>query len=281
MNDVGPLLSQAAPWIAQFSGSTMIVKFGGELLTSASRRQRLADQVAILQQCGIRPVIVHGAGKQVDEACAAKRISIQKVNGRRITDEATLGVVVETLSGLNAQLVEAFAARGVAARGMSQVRDSWPVKATRRPPVAQPDGSTVDFGLVGDVASVAIPEGEGCVVLPCLGHDGSTWLNINADTLARSAGVALGAEKILFLTGVSGVMRSLDDAGPISQIPASQLKDLIQSEGVTGGMKAKLEECLKAIEQGIPQVHVISGREPHTLLREVFTDEGCGTLIVP
>lgn len=287
MREQGPTLAQSAPWITRFKGQLVVVKLGGELLANPSVSQRLARQVAVVAQCGIRPLVVHGAGQQVDAACRARGIEIKKIEGRRVTDPETLDVVTGVLRALNHEIVAHLREAGVNAAGLDAL-NPWPVKATRRPPVPQPDGTTIDFGLVGDVANVlplpeiAVNPAETTVpVLPCLGHDGQSWLNINADTLARSVATKLTAVKIVFMTGVSGVMRQMDDAGPISQMDAQDVRDLLQSESVTGGMRAKLQESLKALESGIPKVHIISGKEPHTLLREIFTDEGCGTLILP
>ncbi|MDI9641351.1 acetylglutamate kinase [Kamptonema cortianum] len=276
----GPSLSEASKWIQTFRGKCIIIKLGGELLTSPAIIKRLTKQIAVLSRVGIQSVIVHGAGVQVDLACKERGIEPKKVGGRRITDQHVLDILVETQLKLNSSFVDFLAAEGVPALGMNSM-DPWPVHAHRRPPVQQADGSVVDFGHVGDVTGVHF-EGdcqERIVVLPSLGHDKDNYLNINADTLARSVAVACGAEKLVYMTGVSGVMRSMDEAGPISEMRISDLRKLIDDGIAVGGMKAKLEEVEAALNYGVPQVHIISGKEPFTLLLELFTNEGCGTLI--
>lgn len=280
MREQGPTLEQSAKWIAVFRDQTVVIKLGGELLLNPGTVDRLTRQIAVLKQCGMRPIVVHGAGKQVDAACEKAGVQINKVNGRRITDEPTRDIVVNVLQDLNADLVQRLKDHGTSPLGMADLQNDWPVKCTKRPPVAQADGTTVDFGYVGDVTSVQIPQGDQTVVLPSLGHDPDLgFLNINADTLATGVATHTQAVKLVFLTGVAGVMRHLDDAGPISTMSANDTTEILKTPAIQGGMKAKLEETLKALQNGVQKVHIISGKEPYTLLREVFTDEGCGTLI--
>ncbi len=280
IREPGPSLEQSAKWISAFRDQTVVVKLGGELLLNPGTVDRLTRQIAILRQCGLRPVVVHGAGKQVDAACEKAGVPIEKVNGRRITNEATRDIVVDVLAGLNQTLVEKLQHHGVPALGMNGLKENWPVQCTKRPPVPQADGTTVDFGYVGDVSNVKVPDENMTIVLPSLAWNPELgFLNINADTLATSFALGTRAVKLVFLTGVSGVMRHLDDAGPISTMSADETRQILATPAIQGGMRAKLEECLRALDGGVEKVHIISGKEPHTLLREVFTDEGCGTLI--
>ena len=280
IREPGPSLEQSAKWIETFRGQTMVVKLGGELLLNPATIDRLAKQIAVIKQCGIRPVIVHGAGKQVDAACQKAGITIEKVYGRRITDEQTRDILVQVLSDLNTEIVTRLQKQGVHAQGMADFEVNWPVKCIKRPPVAQVDGSTVNFGYVGDVETVQLSGQDMTIVLPSLGYEPQLgFLNINADTLATGVAIHAKAIKLIFMTGVSGVMRDLEDAGPISTMSAEETRKILETPAIKGGMKAKLEECLKALDGGVAKVHIISGKEPHTLLREVFTDEGCGTLI--
>lgn len=284
----GPSLIEAAGWIEQFRDQIVVVKLGGELLDRPSVLERLVPQLVVMAQCGLRPIVVHGGGLQIDAACRARGVAVHKVGGRRITTPDALAVLVEVIGELNELILSKLAARGVPAKGMAHgVQQA--VHCTRRPPTAFPDGSVVDWGEVGDVqdvdATLLVGEPNRRWVVPVLGslgtlEDGST-VNVNADTVASRAAISTGAAKLIFLTYVRGVMLDMNDAGPVSTMSVQQARDLIQSEVAKGGMKAKLEECLAALDGGVPKVHIMSGTEPFTLLRETFTDEGCGTLIAP
>lgn len=281
--EAGPSLEQAARWIATFRGAVVVVKLGGEVLAAPAATRRVAQQIGILAQCGIRVVVVHGAGTQIDTACRAAGLNITKVHGRRVTDAATRDVVVHVAQQVNANLVAAIGRIGLPVHGMS-AWEPYPVSAHRRPPVPQSEGEPVDYGLVGDVDGIhpGLATDPGIAVLPSLGYDPHHgFLNINADTLARAVATGLGARKLVFLTSVAGVLPSADAPGPVSTMSVADARRLLTSEAVTGGMKAKLEECVKAVEAGVERVHIISGKEPFTLIREVFTDEGCGTLVKP
>jgi acetylglutamate kinase len=281
--EAGPSLEQAARWIATFRDSVVVVKLGGEVLAAPAATRRVAQQIGILAQCGIRVVVVHGAGPQIDDACRAAGLTITKIHGRRVTDAATLDVVVQVAQNVNAELVAAIGSIGLPVRGMG-AWETFPISAHRRPPVPQADGDPVDYGLVGDVDGIhpGLATDPGIAVLPSLGHDPHHgFLNINADTLARAVATGLGARKLVFLTSVPGVLPSSDAPGPVSTMSVADARRLLAGEAVTGGMKAKLEECVRAVEAGVERVHIISGKEPFTLIREVFTDEGCGTLVKP
>lgn len=279
IREPGPTLEQSAKWIAAFRGKTMVVKLGGELFVNSGGLGRLAKQVAVLAQCGVQVVVVHGAGRQVDEAAAAAGLETVKIGGRRVTDQTTRDLLVGVLKRLNSDLVMRLREVGLESVGMDDFEE-WPVVCTKRPPVPQSDGTIVDFGYVGDVVAVTKPVGNGVVVLPSLGFaEELGFLNINADTLACSVALQLGAVKVVFMTSVPGLMRNMDDAGPVSTISSTDLRAFLSSPAVSGGMRAKLEECLRALDGGVDQVHIVSGHEPYTLLREVYTDEGCGTLV--
>jgi acetylglutamate kinase len=275
--DQGPSLEEAAPWIEKHRGSRIVVKIGGEILALPKHMDRIAGQAAALLQLGIMPIIVHGAGIQVDEECRRRGVEIVKIGGRRVTSEGALDAAIHVLTGLNRSLVESLRRHGANAKGMDDgVQNA--VKCLRRAPTIV-DGRAVDWGFVGNIQSVDL-SGEDLVVLPSLGVDETGHVvNVNADAVAAHTAMAVGAAKIVYLTGAPGVMMSMDDDGPISQMDAATARELIDKGVVQGGMKAKLEESLRALDGGVGMVHVVSGREPHALLRELFTDEGCGTLI--
>jgi len=280
LTETGPSLVEAAPWIQRFAGQTIVVKIGGDILARPSATRRVVDQLATMAKCGIRLVVVHGAGAQIDQACEAAGIPVEKVDGRRVTRPEVRDILAEVLGRLNRDFCRQLSEFGLHPFGLEDGATAS-VIATRRPPVEQ-DGRSIDFGEVGDIQTVSqgLWPPDSVVVLPSLatGADGNL-LNVNADTVASRVAVEVGAIKVVFLTSVAGIMLSPDDPGPISWMSTERAALMLSDGTVTGGMKAKLQECLNARRGGVPEVHIVSGREPFTLLREVFTDEGCGTLI--
>ncbi len=286
IRDPGPSLIQAARYIELFRDRCVVVKLGGELQTTESLLDPIIPQLEVLARCGLRPVVVHGGGTQIDERCKKRGLDSPKVAGRRITSKAVMEVVLEVVAGeLNGAICQRLRDRHVPVVGFADGA-SRAIRCRRRPPVVI-DGQTVDFGEVGDIVSIdpdplrppagapwAIP------ILPSIGVlDDGSFVNVNADTVAARTAVALGAHKLVMLSRVAGVLTSPQAAGPISQLDAVGARRLIEQGQVVGGMRAKVEEALAALAGGVPQVHVISGVEAHTLLREIFTEEGCGTLI--
>jgi acetylglutamate kinase len=275
----GPYLVQAAPWIQAFAGRYVVVKIGGETLERPAAVEKIARQIAVLRACGIKPVVVHGAGVQMDQHCRDRGIPIEKVAGRRITTPEVLGVLVEVLGDLNSQLCLSLKSQGLEAWGMAEGVDQA-IRCTRRPP-SEKEGALVHWGEVGDITDVdasMITRPE-IPVLPSLGHAPDGPKNINADSCAARIGMAIQAVKLVFLTSTPGVMRDMDDDGPISEIDAETMESLLREGRIKGGMQAKLEESFRALKGGVEQVVILSGREPFGLLREIYTDEGVGTLI--
>jgi acetylglutamate kinase len=288
MTDRGPGLVEASGYISMFRERLIVVKLGGELIDGGPVLERIVPQIAVLVRCGLRPVIVHGGGRQVDAACRDRGIEPVKHRGRRVTTPEVMQVLVDVVGGtLNRSIVDRLVREGVAARGFAEgVGES--VRCRLRPPTEE-DGGRVDWGRVGDIqridpTPIMVAPGLDWVVpvLPSLGMlDDRTWVNVNADAVAARTAAELDAAKLVLMTGVPGVMESMEDAGPISELTIEEARGLITRAIVSGGMRAKLEEALRALESGVPRVHILSGREPMTLLREIFTDEGCGTLEVP
>jgi len=287
--DRGPTLMEAASYAERFRGQLVVVKLGGELLESAAVLGRLVPQIEVLYRLGLRPLVVHGGGVQVDRACEARGIAFEKRDGRRITSPEVLAVLLDVVAGeLNQRIVAGLTAVGIPATGHSD-GVSGAILCTRRPPSQDSHGESVDWGEVGDISAVreqALPASDSAPwsipVLPSLGmlEDGSP-VNVNADSVASRVAVELGAVKLVLLCGVAGVMPHAGAAGPISEIPAGQVQRMLADGTVSGGMAAKLQEGLRALEGGVPRVHIISGRAPFTLLRELFTHEGCGSLLLP
>lgn len=275
----GPSLVQAARWIEEFRDSRVVVKIGGEIMARSTALHRIVHQIGVLRRCGLHVTLVHGAGVQVDRGCQARGIEIVKHGGRRVTSPEVLEVLVSVLAELNRTLCSLLRAEGLECRGMEEGIQAA-IRCTKRPP-GTVDGQPVDWGEVGDISSVdsdLLLAGP-MAVLPSLGTAEDGLKNVNADGCAAQAAIALGAVKVLFLTTTPGLMRDLNDHGPISQADAQTVRGLIESGVATGGMKAKLEEALRALGGGVKQVHILSGRDPHGLVREIFTDEGVGTLI--
>ena len=287
--DKGPHLLEAAIYAERFRGQLIVVKLGGELLDQDAVLDRLVPQIEVLYRLGLRPVLVHGGGVQVDRACQQRGVPFEKRGGRRITSMAVLQVLKDVVAGeLNERIKDRLNAVGIKTMG-HQEGVSSAILCTKRPPSNDQHGELVDWGEVGDVAEIrseflplAHEQHWTVPILPSLGVlSGGAAVNVNADSVAARLAIALGAVKLVLLTGVAGVMPHPGAAGPISQIHASALRSMINDGTASGGMQAKLQEGLAALEGGVPRVHIISGRAPFTLLRELFTAEGCGSLLLP
>lgn len=283
-------LRHAVPYIRMFKRKIFVLKAGGEAFTSQATTRALIEQIAILHQVGIRVVLVHGGGPQ--STALAERLGMESrlVGGRRVTDEATLEVSTMVLNGaINTRIVAACRAAGVPAIGLSGV-DAALIRARRRPPVegAGAKGETVDFGFVGDIVEIdphvlvnQLDNGFVPVVSPLSADDDGTLLNINADTVAAAIATALGAEKLILASGVPGILQSLDDPrSVISYLDRSGLAELKADGTLSSGMLPKVAAIEKALAGGVPRVHVISYALSDSLLLEVFTNEGTGTLVV-
>jgi acetylglutamate kinase len=283
-------LRKAVPYLRMYKGATFVIKAGGAVLAGARVLDALAEQAGLLHQLGIDVVLVHGGGAQATELSERLGIPVEKVNGRRITSAETLDVAKMIFNGkLNTDLLSALAHHRVQAVGLSGV-DGELIRARRRPLASVTDESgearLVDFGYVGDVVSVdpsvilhLLEGGFMPVVSSMAGGEGGEVYNVNADTVAARLAVALGAQKLVIVTGVPGVLADASDPSSlISVLGRSRAGDMI-GDGAAGGMHAKLEACCNAIDAGVPRAHVIDGRDPDALLVEIFTNEGSGTLI--
>jgi len=281
-------MRNAAPYIRMYKGKVFIIKFGGLLFADIAATRTLMEQVAILHQVGIRVVIVHGGGPQLDAMQRSLGMEPRMVDGRRVTDDRTVDVTVMVLNGLlNTQLLGLCRELGIRAVGLSGV-DGGLVRARRRPPVRSTGGATVDYGQVGDIEGIdpdvlvkLLDAGYMPVVSPLSCDAAGTLLNINADTVAAHIGAALGAEKLLLCTGAAGVFEDLSDPSTlVSYTDLSGLKRLAERGSFADGMMPKASAIETAIRGGVRRVHVISYKSHDALLAEVFTNEGLGTLIV-
>ena len=280
-------LKGAAPYVRLYKGRVFVVKAGGAVFADTASTRMLIEQIAILHHLGIRVVLVHGGGPQLDQMQRALGIEPRMVKGRRVTDAQSIDVTTMVLNGLiNTRILATCRELGIDAIGVSGV-DAGLVRAERRAPV-DVDGQLVDYGLVGDVVGVDVSvllkqldAGLMPVVSPLSSDAAGCVLNINADTVAARIGAALGAEKLILCTGAPGILEDVSD--PSSLVSYTDLEGLarLQSAGsLADGMLPKASAIEGAIRGGVRRVHVISYKVPDSLLAEVFTNEGTGTLIV-
>ncbi len=283
-------LKHATPYVRMYKRKTFVIKAGGEIFASDEATQALIEQVDILHQLGIRIVLVHGGGPQSTKLAAELGVSTQFVEGRRVTDEGALKVATMILNGeINTRVLAACRDQALPAVGISGV-DAGLIRARRRPPVAidgHGDGA-VDYGFVGDVVSVEpsilrtqLDNGLVPVVSPLSADEHGVVLNINADTVAAALAAALDAEKLILTTATPGILENVDDpSSVVSYTDLAGLAKLRSSGALAAGMLPKATAIEQAIQGGVSRVHVISYRVPNSLLLEVFTNEGTGTLVV-
>ncbi len=286
-------LRTAIPYIRAYKGRIFVIKLSGRLCEPGPRLDNIADQISLLHQLRIRVLVVHGGGEQVDALSQRLGLRPRRFAGRRITGDEDLEAVQMALAGtVNTNLVAALRRAGVSAAGLTGV-DAELLLARRRPTQECTDPGTgetrrVDFGHVGDLIDVCprvllrlLDDEVVPVVCPLAADASGDVLNVNADTAAARIAAAVQADKYFLLSNVDGVMRDVGDAATlVSLMDLRELEELVASGAITGGMLPKLASCEAALLGGVPKVHVINGCSPDTLLAEVFTNEGCGTLIV-
>jgi acetylglutamate kinase len=286
--DLG-VLRQSLPYINRFKNKTFVVKIGGEVADDEKTLHAFCEEVALLAQVGIHVVMVHGGGKQATQLSKQLGIEPKLVEGRRITDEKTLDVVMMVFAGkINTEILAAVREAGVEAVGISGV-DGGIVNAVKRPPKKVLNGKTgqeelVDYGHVGDIESidpkllVTLLNADFVPVMASLGGDDQgNILNINADTVAAEIAAALKAEKLILVTDVEGILRA--DKTLISRVTPEEILRLVKEGVIRGGMIPKAQSAVEALKEGVQSVHIISGKKSSTLLAEVFTEEGSGTMI--
>jgi acetylglutamate kinase len=280
-------LRSAAPYIRMYKGKVFVIKASGGVFGDVASTRTLIEQVAILHQVGIRVVLVHGGGPQLSQIQESLGITPRMVAGRRVTDEKSMEVTSMVLNGLvNTQILGICREFDIAAVGVSGV-DAGLVRAHKRPPVTV-EGEVIDYGLVGDIDLIdakvlqqLLDDGLMPVVSPVSADDKGTLLNINADTVAAGIGAALKAEKLMLCTGAPGIMESLEDPRSIvSYTDLAGLQKLKDQGSLKDGMLPKAKAIEEAIRGGVRRVHVISYKSPDSILAEVFTNEGTGTLVV-
>ena len=281
------VLIEALPWLEEFAGQRIVVKYGGHAMVDDHLRQCFAQDMVFLRQVGMHPVVVHGGGPQISRMLQALGIPSVFRGGLRVTTPETMKVVRMVLTGqVGRDLVGAINAHGPMAVGLSG-EDAGLFSAARRTGMA--DGRPVDLGLVGEVVGVDASAVEDLIDagrIPVVSsvapdeQDPTQVLNVNADAAASALAVALGARKLVILTDVEGLYANWPQADSlVSSIGVDRLEDML--EDMHEGMRPKMEACLQAVRSGVGEAHVIDGRRPHSMLNEIFTRNGIGTVVVP
>jgi len=277
------VLIEALPYIKAFFGKTVVIKYGGKAMVDEELKRSVILDVILMHYVGMRPILVHGGGPQIDQAMKRAGLEPQRVGGLRITDPETMRIVEQVLVGeINQEIVSLVNHYGGLAVGLSG-KDGGLIRAKKASMIQ--DGEEVDLGLVGEVQSISpailkVLEREGFipVVAPTgFGEDGLTY-NINADTVAGELAAALSAEKLVLLTDTDGI---LDKEGRLlSTVSRGEIEQLILDGTIAEGMLPKVQACLTALNGGVRKTHIINGTIPHALLLEIFTTTGIGTEIV-
>lgn len=287
------LLREALPYIQRFKGKTFVVKLSGKVTEDQDNLGSLVEELALIHQVGIRLCVVHGGGKQLSDLAVQLGIEQTIINGRRVTDDATLDMAKMIFAGkINTDILAALRRKGVGAVGLSGV-DGNIVHAVRRPSGEVLNSATgvreeVDFGHVGDIVDIndrllrVLLDHDYLPVISSLGADDEGRVfNINADTIATEIAVRLGAEKLVMLSDVDGIyLRPGEQATKLSRLTAEEVLALVRDGVATGGMIPKLQNIADLLSRGVRSAHIIKGSLRNALLTEVFTDEGTGTMIV-
>jgi N-acetylglutamate kinase (EC 2.7.2.8) len=273
------VLSEALPYLQKFAGRTVVVKYGGAAMKDEALREGVIRDVVTMSFMGLRPIIVHGGGPEINTWLAKLNIQPQFVNGLRVTDSATMEVVEMVLVGrVNKQIVELINLQGGSAVGLCG-KDGSLIRA-------RPHGDEV-IGFVGEVSSIntrvletLIQSGHIPVVSSVASDETGQAYNINADTVAGEIAAAIGAEKLILLTDVVGILRDRHDPQSlIRSLTIQQARNLIAEGVVGGGMIPKVQCCVRSLAQGVRAAHIIDGRVPHSLLLEIFSDGGVGSMM--
>ena len=285
--DKASVLIEALPWLKRFAGALFVVKYGGNAMVDDDLRRAFVEDIVLLRQVGLRPVIVHGGGPQITHMLGKLGIASEFRGGFRVTTPEAMDVVRMVLTGkVSRELVGLLNEHGPLAVGLSG-EDGGLLQAEQRRPLV--DGEPADVGLVGDVVAVdpsAVQDLLDACRIPVVStvapdiSDPTRVLNVNADSAAAALAVALGAKKLVVLTDVEGLYTRWPDRSTLVRtIRVSALAELLPS--LESGMVPKMEACLRAVSGGVARAHVVDGRVAHSVLMEVFTSRGIGTMVVP
>jgi acetylglutamate kinase len=287
-SDKAAVLAEALPYIRKFSGKTVVIKYGGAAMAAADLKDAVMQDIALMKYVGMNPILVHGGGPEVSNLSKKLGLESRFIDGLRVTDAATMEVAQMVLVGkTNREIVTHLGAHGVKAVGLSG-QDGGLIRATKHLHKSMKTGEVVDLGYVGDVSAIDVGVLESLtqagfvpVIAPVgMGPAGEPY-NINADTVAGAVAAALHAEKLVLLTDVEGVRADKDDpASLLARVTAEEIRGWMARGKLEGGMIPKLECCLTALDAGVNRVHIIDGRVRHSLLMEIFTDKGSGTMVI-
>ena len=275
-------LTEALPYMRRYAGKTFVVKYGGNAMVNKELAGVFAQDIVLLRQVGINPIVVHGGGPQINQMLDRLQIKSHFIDGLRVTDAATMEIVEMVLAGsTNKHIVSAINAAGGKAVGLSG-RDANLLIATKQK--MQKNGQEIDLGFVGDpktvdphVLKTLAQGGMIPVIAPVSAGEGGETYNINADTAAGAIAAAVGATRLLLLTDVAGVLDK--DGKLLENLTVAQVRALMGDGTISGGMIPKLETCIEAVEGGVEAAVIIDGRVPHSLLLEIFTERGIGTFV--
>lgn len=275
------ILTEALPYIQKLHNKTIVIKYGGNAMINEDLKRSVMEDITLLKYVGMNPVIVHGGGPDISEALKTYHVESKFVSGLRVTDEATMRVAQMVLVGkTNKEVVSNINLNGGKAVGLCGI-DGKIIEC--EPLCEDTEGNKIDVGFVGKITRVnagiikSLSEDEYIPVIAPIGTDdnGQSY-NINADTVASAVATAMGAEKLMFLTDVEGVKDK--DGNIIFEITTSDAEQLIHDGVISGGMIPKVRACAKAVEEGVNRVHIIDGRVLHSIILEIFTDTGIGTM---
>ena len=282
-SNTAEILVEALPYIRKLYGKTIVIKYGGHAMTDPVIKEKVISDIILMRYIGINPVIVHGGGPDISSQLAKNGIDSQFVDGLRVTDKATMDVAQMVLVGkINQELVGLIEKLGGKAVGYSGV-DGQMIKAKKL--YRQKDGVDIDLGYVGEVEEVkteliaqTVALGYIPVIAPIGCDDEGEVYNINADYAAGSIAAGIGADKLFMLTDIDGVLDK--EKKRISHLTLAEIKERIDDGTIQGGMIPKVECCKSAIEKGVRRVHIVNGTTEHSILLELFTDKGIGTMVV-
>lgn len=280
------ILIEALPYIKRFAGKTFVIKYGGSVMENDELKKKFIEDVALMKLVGINIVIVHGGGKRINAMLDKVDLEVKFEQGQRVTDENVVEIVEMVLSGqINKDLSNCLSAHGIHAVGLSG-KDSGLLKAQKKY-VETEDGKKYDLGFVGEIKEVnkallkdLIDTGYVPIISPVAGgYEGETY-NVNADYVAGAVSGALQAEKFILLSDIKGLYKDIDDEDSfVSRININEIRQFISEGIISGGMIPKMQCCMDAVEKGAKEVAIIDGRVAHSLLIEIFTDAGIGTMV--